>query len=103
LKIAHAIGKTVWGQRGDIRDVISIGKLVRKNDVPEEVEEILATMIKNRKKTEFRVTVIGNVLHAAEIHSQESEKTKHDWRLYDDFAKTLMYQQSCRRTSRRKF
>ena len=26
LKIAHVIGKAVWEQRGDIRDVISIGK-----------------------------------------------------------------------------
>ena len=34
------------GTRGDIRDVISIGKLVRKNDGPEEVEQILATMTK---------------------------------------------------------
>jgi hypothetical protein len=42
----HVIGKAVWDQRGDIRDVISIGKLVRKNDGPEEVEQILATMIK---------------------------------------------------------
>ncbi len=40
------------------------------------------------KKTEFRVTIIGNTLHAAEIHSQSSEKTKHDWRNYDDFSKT---------------
>jgi len=32
LKIAHVIGKVVWEQRGDIRDVLSIGKLVRKND-----------------------------------------------------------------------
>jgi hypothetical protein len=46
LKIAHVIGKAVWDQRGDIRDVILIGKLVRKNDGPEEVEQILATMIK---------------------------------------------------------
>jgi hypothetical protein len=46
LKIAHVIGKTVWDQKGDIRDVISIGKLVRKNDGPEEVEQILSTMIK---------------------------------------------------------
>jgi hypothetical protein len=46
FKIAHVIGKAVWDQRGDIRDVISIGKLVRKNDVPEEVEQILSTMIK---------------------------------------------------------
>ena len=46
LKIAHVIGKAVWRQRGDIRDVISIGKLVRKNDGPEEVEQILRTMMK---------------------------------------------------------
>ena len=43
LKIADVIGKAVWDQRGDIRDVISIGKLVRKNDGPEEVESILST------------------------------------------------------------
>jgi len=33
-------------ERADIRDVISIGNLVRKNDGPEEVEQILATIIK---------------------------------------------------------
>jgi MoxR-like ATPase len=44
LKIAHVIGKAVWEQRGDIRDVISIGKLVRKHDGPEEVEQILSTL-----------------------------------------------------------
>jgi hypothetical protein len=43
-KIAHIIGKAVWDQRGDIRDVISMGSLVRKNDGPEEVEHILSTM-----------------------------------------------------------
>jgi MoxR-like ATPase len=46
LKIAHVIGKAVWDQRGDIRDVISIGKLVRKNDGPEEVGQILSTLTK---------------------------------------------------------
>jgi Holliday junction DNA helicase RuvB len=46
LKIAHVIGKAVWDQGGDIRDVTSIGKLVRKNDGPEEVEQILTTMTK---------------------------------------------------------
>ncbi|MGC2682977.1 MAG: AAA family ATPase [Candidatus Nitrosopolaris sp.] len=46
LRIAHVIGKAVWDERGDIRDVISIGKLVRKNDGPEEVEHILRTMNK---------------------------------------------------------
>ncbi|HXX95925.1 MAG TPA: ATP-binding protein [Candidatus Bathyarchaeia archaeon] len=46
LKIAHIIGKAVWDHRGDIRDVISIAKLVRKNDGPEEVEQIISTMTK---------------------------------------------------------
>ena len=31
LKIADVIGKAVWDQKRDIRDVISIGKLVRKS------------------------------------------------------------------------
>jgi hypothetical protein len=46
LKIVHIIGKAVWDQGGDIRDVMSIGKLVRKNDGPEEVEQIISTMTK---------------------------------------------------------
>ena len=40
------------------------------------------------KKTEFRVTIIGNNIHCAEIFSQKSPKTMHDWRNYDDFSKT---------------
>ena len=46
MKIAHVIEKAVWDQGGNVRDVISIGKLVRKNDGPEEVEQIISTMIK---------------------------------------------------------
>src|SRR5215472_12579412 len=53
LKIVHIIGKAVWDQRGDIRDVISIGKLVRKIDGPEEVEQILATMTKYGEMKEY--------------------------------------------------
>jgi MoxR-like ATPase len=53
LKIAHVIAKAVWDQRGDIRDVISIGKLVRKNDCPEEVEQILSTMTKYGEMKEY--------------------------------------------------
>lgn len=41
-----------------------------------------------QKKTEFRVTIVGNTIRAAEIYSQMSNKTKHDWRQYDDFEKT---------------
>ena len=43
MKIAHVIGKAVWDNGGDIRDVISIGKLVRKNAGPGEVEQIIST------------------------------------------------------------
>jgi hypothetical protein len=53
LKIAHIIGKAVWDQRGDIRDVISIGKLVRKSDGPEEVEQILSTTTKYGEMKEY--------------------------------------------------
>ncbi|HYV52036.1 MAG TPA: hypothetical protein VE971_01970 [Candidatus Eisenbacteria bacterium] len=53
LKIAPIIGKAVWDQKGDIRDVISIGKLVRKNDGPKEVEQILSTMTKYGEMKEY--------------------------------------------------
>jgi glutathione synthase/RimK-type ligase-like ATP-grasp enzyme len=35
------------------------------------------------KEFEFRVIVVGCRVFAIEIHSQQSEKTKHDWRHYD--------------------
>lgn len=35
------------------------------------------------KKVEIRATVLGDQVLAAEIHSQESEKAKHDWRNLD--------------------
>jgi hypothetical protein len=37
---------SVWKNGGDIRDVISIGKLVRKSDGPQEIEQIMETMSK---------------------------------------------------------
>jgi glutathione synthase/RimK-type ligase-like ATP-grasp enzyme len=35
------------------------------------------------KKVELRITVIGEQVFAAEIHSQESHHTRYDWRRYD--------------------
>ncbi len=35
------------------------------------------------KRLELRVTVVGDRLFACEIHSQERERTRHDWRRYD--------------------
>ena len=44
--LARYIGTNVWKNGGDIRDVISIGKLVRKLDGPEQIELIMETMSK---------------------------------------------------------
>jgi hypothetical protein len=35
------------------------------------------------KCSELRITVVGREIFAAEIHSQESNHTRHDWRHYD--------------------
>ena len=35
------------------------------------------------KAIELRITVVGNMLFACAIHSQDSEKTRDDWRHYD--------------------
>lgn len=35
------------------------------------------------KEVEIRATVVGKQVFAAEIHSQTSQRTRHDWRRYD--------------------
>lgn len=37
------------------------------------------------KRVELRITVIGQKVFAAEIHSQETNHTRHDWRRYDHY------------------
>jgi hypothetical protein len=44
--LARCIAANVWKNKGDIRDVISIGKLVRKSDGPEQIGLIMQTMSK---------------------------------------------------------
>jgi hypothetical protein len=44
---SRIIGEEVWKQGSkDIRDVISIGKLIRKGDGPEEIEGLVKTLAK---------------------------------------------------------
>ena len=45
-RIARYIAANVWKIGGDIRDVVSIGKLVRKSDGPQQIELIIKTMTK---------------------------------------------------------
>jgi hypothetical protein len=42
------------------------------------------------KRIELRVTVVGDRIFAAEIHSQESNHTRHDWRHYDKYQTTYL-------------
>jgi replication-associated recombination protein RarA len=44
--MARYIGFTVFRSGGDIRDVMSVGKLIRKGDGPQEIEWMINTMIK---------------------------------------------------------
>jgi MoxR-like ATPase len=50
--ISRYIGKQVYGYNDDIRDVISIGKLVQKNDGPEAIAQIISTISKYNKEVE---------------------------------------------------
>jgi replication-associated recombination protein RarA len=50
--IARYIGAAVWKSQVDIRDVMSIGKLMRKGDGPQEVEWMINTMTKYAAKSE---------------------------------------------------
>ena len=50
--MARYIGFTVFRSGGDIRDVISVGKLIRKGDGPQEVEWMINTMTKYCAKSE---------------------------------------------------
>jgi hypothetical protein len=44
--LARYIGTNVWKNGGDIRNVVSIGKLVRKSDGPKQIGLIMETMMK---------------------------------------------------------
>ena len=46
FSLARYIGANVWKNGGDIRDVVSIGKLVKKSDGPDEIELIMKTITK---------------------------------------------------------
>jgi len=44
--IAEMIGEEVFLSEGTIRDVISISKLLKKHDGPEEIKDLLQTLMK---------------------------------------------------------
>jgi MoxR-like ATPase len=44
--LARYIGFTIFRSGGDIRDVLSVGKLIKKSDGPSEVNQMIKTMTK---------------------------------------------------------
>jgi hypothetical protein len=44
--ILRYIGAQVYKRQGDIRDVINIGRLLKKNDGPAEIQRIMQTLMK---------------------------------------------------------
>ncbi len=85
------IAKTLGSSQGlPHKKMIFTEKLSKKDLVHSDNLKYAPVMFQEYipKKTEFRVTIIGDKIHSAEIHSQNSLKTKHDWRHYDDFSKT---------------
>jgi len=59
---------------------------IREKDL-ENIDQVKYTptlfQIRVPKKYELRINVVGNKIFVCEIHSQVSEKTKLDWRLFD--------------------
>jgi hypothetical protein len=49
--LARYIGGNVFNQGGDIRDVMSVGKLIKKSDGPQDVDGIIDTLVKYGKET----------------------------------------------------
>lgn len=83
--------KPLYGQRltsGDEKSFIGVyTQLISQSQLEKMRRNVeLAPAIYQRyirKKSELRITVIGSNIFSCEIHSQNSEKTKHDWRRYD--------------------
>jgi hypothetical protein len=57
-------GKGVWEQRGDIRDVISIGKLIRKNDGPKKSNKYLVSYGGRKNQLIYLGAACSNIPYA---------------------------------------
>lgn len=85
------IAKTLHGSSGLPNNNKIFSTNITKNDIKNFSELKYSPCMFQEyvpKKIELRITIIGNNIHVCEIHSQKSDKTKHDWRQYDDFEHT---------------
>ncbi|MCZ4556960.1 hypothetical protein ABIC28_002589 [Rhodococcus sp. PvR044] len=77
-----------WLRRGD-ESYARMAELATTVDVAAAESMRLCPLIVQGyvpKRVELRVTVVGTVVFAAEIHSQQSNHTRLDWRCYDPSA-----------------
>ncbi|MEV4383922.1 MvdC/MvdD family ATP grasp protein [Streptosporangium sp. NPDC049644] len=75
-----------WAPKNDGENVSRLSELVSPRDIGYADAIRFAPMIIQGyvpKQVELRVTVVGDRVFAAEIHSQESNHTRFDWRRYD--------------------
>ena len=80
--IGSAFGRTV----GDAASVLRYTEPVSKRDVGYAAALQYCPVILQAyvpKRLELRITVVGQDVFAAEIHSQQTHHTRHDWRRYD--------------------
>ena len=59
--------------------------IIKKDDLDNEPDHVTPNIFQVYipKKIELRITCVGTAVMACEIHSQQSEISKHDWRKYD--------------------
>jgi len=87
--VGTAFGRTV----GAAASVSRFTEVVSKRDVAYAASLQFCPVILQAyvpKRLELRITVVGQNVFAAEIHSQQTHHTRHDWRRYD-FSRTPHY------------
>ncbi|MDD4762036.1 MAG: hypothetical protein PHZ25_03390 [Candidatus Pacebacteria bacterium] len=77
----------VFVKEGEVENLFVFTNLVTTEEIRKKRTSIAISPIFAqeyiKKKLELRITVVGKKIFSCAIHSQNSEKTKHDWRRYD--------------------
>lgn len=82
--VTKTIAPGLFNQKGKIYGIFT--NIITATDLRHGKElKVVPSMFQQniQKKIELRITVIGRKVFTAEIHSQDSHKTRLDWRHYD--------------------
>jgi hypothetical protein len=86
--ISKLSGFSIFRYNGNAKDFWRYTEVVSKRDVSYAHAVRYCPMIFQAyvpKQVELRITVVGRQVFAAEIHSQATNHTRHDWRRYDHY------------------